>query len=204
MATSHSDVRIGPRRKHSSRIKPAHDKRPRVVQIGSKPKHWATEQDIKFLVRKLDILEDIEKRAGYFGFRLSKSKLEILRKKLQAKAKREDRRKEKEKEIERKLLEDALQSAINEIVPVCRGYNCENRFIQPKKSSQYHAPSGPTLRGPGGPRGYTTHSIDFLYCPSCGLVYYNEEVKELSTRYSRGEFQPKTLVSRGSPFPDFR
>ncbi len=175
-----------------------------------KPLRWATDEDVKMIVRRYDSDFEIEKNVGYLGLKLSKAKLEIVTKKLRKKAKRIKRKKEIEVEEEKQALKDAFRAAIREIVPACRGVNCGNQAIQAKTSSHYHAPQGLPGTGPDRLQGYLSRSIDLLYCPHCGLTYYNDQVEVLSRRYAAGEFEPKPLLSGGhntmfdDPFPQYR
>ncbi len=163
-----------------------------------KPKklRWATDTDIRFIVRRLNSDEDFERQVSFLGFKLSKSRIEIVKKKLRDKAKRLRRAKNAKEEAERQKLKDALYAAIREVIPECSV--CGNDSLEPEIKSKYV--QGASLQGVHDhPSGYTHHTILFVYCPVDKVVHFDPGLKKIESRYNRGEFTINSPGQRFSP-----
>lgn len=73
---------------------------------------------------------------------------------------------------------------VAEVLPRCAISHCLSTDIRVKTSS-IPVSFGNATYGPGG-RGPTYRTqVDFLYCESCGVTYFREEVGEIQKLYGR-------------------
>lgn len=79
-------------------------------------------------------------------------------------------------------LDQKFREAILEIWPDCSG----SKEIKAKITLHSHYSDNPVIGGPSGDSHWET--LDYLYCNSCGRVYYTDKVPELEARMRSGEF----------------
>lgn len=153
----------------------------RVFRIKPKKLKRAKPADLKSIARKLSQTSWVDQEAKILGFQLTEIQVKEIQRRIEIRVKRQNT-------LAIKTAKKTFEEAIRAVKSKCL---CGEENLKAKTASHHHAAPGPIVIGPGGHLGFTSNEIVFLYCPSCGLTYYNEEVQKLSERFARGDFEPK-------------